>query len=63
MKIVIPRSYKPPGLIIRAKAYYIEFNGKGLYLVELGNASATPNTRSAHDNLLLLQIERSDRNE
>lgn len=47
MKIVIPRSYKPPGLIIRAKAYYIEFNDKGLYLVELGNASATPNTRSA----------------
>lgn len=47
MKITIPRCYKPPGLIIRAKAYYIEFNDKGLYLVELGNASATPNTRSA----------------
>lgn len=47
MKITIPRCYKPPGLIIRAKAYYIEFNDKGLYLVELGNASATPNTRGA----------------
>jgi hypothetical protein len=47
MKITIPRCYKPPGLIIRAKAYYIELNDKGLYLIELGNASATPNTRGA----------------
>ncbi len=47
MKITIPLCYKPPGLIIRAKAYYIEFNDKGLYSVELGNASATPNTRGA----------------
>lgn len=47
MKISIPRCYKPPGLIVRAKMYYLELNDKGLYMIELGNASAMPNTRNA----------------
>lgn len=44
MKITIPRCYKKPGFIVRAKIYYIELNDKGLYLVALGNASAMPRT-------------------
>ena len=47
MKITIPRCYKPPGLIIRAKTYYLELNDKGLYAIALGNATAQPVTRSA----------------
>ncbi len=46
-KITVTRCYKPPGLIVRAKMYYLELNDKGLYLIELGNASATPATRNA----------------
>lgn len=46
MKITIPRTIKPPGLIIRAKTYYLELNNKGLYIVALGNAAVMPNTRN-----------------
>lgn len=46
MKLVIPRCYKAPGLIIRAKMYYLELNDRGLYMVALGNASATPVVRN-----------------
>lgn len=46
-KITVARCYKPPGLIVRAKMYYLELNDKGLYMIELGNASATPVTRNA----------------
>lgn len=46
MKISIPRCIKPPGLIIRAKTYFLELNDKGLYMIALGNATVMPNTRS-----------------
>jgi hypothetical protein len=46
MKITVTRCYKPPGLIVRAKMYYLELNDKGLYMIELGNASAMPRTRN-----------------
>lgn len=46
MKISIPRCIKPPGLIIRAKTYFLELNSKGLYMIALGNAAVIPHTRS-----------------
>jgi hypothetical protein len=38
---------KKPGLIDRARTYYLELNDKGLYIIALGKATAVPNVRGA----------------
>ena len=45
MKITIHRCLKKPGLIIRAKTYFLELNDKGLYVIALGNATQMPVAR------------------
>ncbi len=46
MKLTVHRCLKKPGLIIRAKTYFLELNTKGLYIVALGNAAMMPPPRS-----------------
>lgn len=46
MKLTVDRCLKRPGLIIRAKTYYLELNPKGLYIVALGNAAMMPVARN-----------------
>jgi hypothetical protein len=45
MNITIHRCLKKPGLIIRAKTYFLELNEKGLYVIALGNATQMPVAR------------------
>lgn len=50
MKLTVHRCLKKPGLIIRAKTYFLELNSRGLYLIALGNAAMIPPPRSvAHE--------------
>lgn len=42
MKHVVQRCMKRPGLIDRARTYYLEFNQKGLYIVAIGPAGQKP---------------------
>lgn len=46
MKLTVHRCLKRPGLIIRAKTYFLELNTKGLYIIALGNAAMMPVTRN-----------------
>lgn len=46
MKLTVHRCLKRPGLIIRAKTYFLELNTKGLYIVALGNAAMMPVARN-----------------
>ncbi len=46
MKITIQRCFKKPGLIDRAKNYFLELNDKGLYIIATGNATLMPRTKN-----------------
>ncbi len=46
MKLTVHRCLKKPGLIIRAKTYFLELNSRGLYIIALGNAAMMPPPRS-----------------
>lgn len=46
MKLTVHRCLKRPGLIIRAKTYFLELNTKGLYIIALGNAAMMPVSRN-----------------
>lgn len=47
MKHTIHRTMKKPGLIDRARTYFLELNEKGLYILALGKATVVPNARGA----------------
>lgn len=49
MKYTINRCMKMPGLIDRARTYFLELNDKGLYIIAIGKAGLEPNIRQ--DNL------------
>ena len=42
MKYIVGRCMKRPGLIDRARTYYLEFNDKGLYIIAIGPAGQKP---------------------
>ena len=42
MKYTVDRCMKRPGLIDRARTYYLEFNEKGLYVIAIGKAGQKP---------------------
>ena len=50
MKQTVNRCIKKPGLIDRARTYYLELNEKGLYIIAIGKAGQKPNLRQ--DNLV-----------
>ncbi len=46
MNLIVNRTMKKPGLIDRARTYYLELSDLGLYIIALGKAGQKPHLRS-----------------
>ena len=45
MSLTIQRCLKKPGIIDRARMFYLEFNEKGLYVIATGKGTQVPTVR------------------
>lgn len=45
MSLIIHRCLKKPGIIDRARMFYLEFNEKGLYVIATGKGTQVPTVR------------------